>query len=67
MALSRVQSLGQLHLWCLQRDAIRASPRIAEQYARLHAHATLTAELVASAPARECVRVLLPMARAADV
>ena len=35
MALSRCRRLGQLHLWGLEREAIRANSRVGREYRRL--------------------------------
>ena len=51
VALSRCRSLEQLHLWCLDRDAIRADPNVSREYVRL-ATRRLTSAKVGSAPER---------------
>ena len=45
VALSRARRLVQLHLWTLERDAIRADPGIAREYRRL-AGRRLTQEFI---------------------
>ena len=37
VALTRVRRLSQLHFWCFDMDAFRASPTVALEYARLRA------------------------------
>ena len=32
VALSRVQRLTQLHLWCLEREALQANPDVEAEY-----------------------------------
>ena len=60
-ALSRVQRLDQLHLWCLNREAIKANPNVDREYVRL-AHSPLDEAAIAAAPRRTRVRHLLPLA-----
>ena len=60
VALSRVQRLSQLHLWCLERTAIKAEPSVTREYERLERW-RLTDEFIAEAPAREAIRHLLPL------
>ena len=61
VAISRVQRLSQLHLWCLHREAIKANPIVDDVYARL-AGRRLDEERVSMARSRLCVRHLLPLA-----
>ena len=35
VALSRVRRLSQVHLWCLNMDAFKACPRVAQEYSFL--------------------------------
>lgn len=54
-----MKKLSQLHLWALDRQAIRASPTVAQQYDRMR---PLTAEFIReTAPDRESIRDLLPL------
>ena len=62
VALSRVRRLSQLHLWCLERTAIVASPLMVAQYERLHARGELSRAHVDAAPDRARVRELMPLA-----
>jgi hypothetical protein len=61
VAISRVRSLSQLHLWCLHREAFTSDPRVTAEYNRLRA-APLTADAVNGCVPRERVRRLLPLA-----
>eukprot|EP00966_Prymnesium_polylepis_P304567 7036855-Prymnesium_polylepis.2 len=61
VAISRVRSLSQLHLWFLHREAFISDPRVTAEYGRLRT-APLTAEAVNSCLPRQPVRRLLPMA-----
>jgi ATP-dependent exoDNAse (exonuclease V) alpha subunit len=63
VALSRVQRLEQLHLWCLERTAIKGHPAAAAEYARL-SRFPLDEAAIAAAPRRERVRHLLPLVAA---
>ena len=63
VALSRVQRLSQLHLWCLDREALQANPAVSAEYDRL-ARFPLDDEALAHAPERTVVRHLLPLAGA---
>jgi len=51
VALSRCRSLEQLHLWCLDRDAIRADANVSREYKRL-GQRRLTRTRVEAAPLR---------------
>lgn len=61
VALSRVQRLAQLHLWCLEREALQANAAVTNEYARLEER-RLSDEVISWAPMRESVRRLLPLA-----
>ena len=65
VALSRVQRLSQLHLWCLEREALQANPTVSAEYERL-ARFPLDDDALACAPERTVVRHLLPLAGAAQ-
>jgi ATP-dependent exoDNAse (exonuclease V) alpha subunit len=60
VALSRVQKLEQLHLWCLHRDALKGNATVDAEYVRL-AGRLLDDEAIAAAPPRARVRHLLPL------
>ena len=57
VALSRCRRLGQLHLWGLECEAIRADPRVAREYARL-AKRPLSAHYVAHVAPRRATPAL---------
>ena len=62
VALSRVQRLEQLHLWCLHREALKGNPTVDAEYVALAAR-PLDAAAIAASPARLRVRHLLPLAQ----
>jgi hypothetical protein len=54
VALSRARRLSQLHLWCLDLDAIHADPVVEAEYTRL-VQRMLTDDEMATLPARRSV------------
>ena len=63
VALSRIKRLSQLHLWGLERQAIKASAAVTAQYALMRRAWTLDRAFIDSvAPRRVRVRSLLPLA-----
>ena len=62
VALSRVQKLAQLHLWCLHRDAFTSNAAVDAEYVRL-LQCPLTDATIEAAPHRDRVRHLLPLVR----